>query len=221
MPDKTDRVAERAAALDRLIGRAPIVPVLAVDDPETAVPLARALVAAGVPALEIMLRTAAALEAIRRVATAVPEIAVGAGTVLNPAQFAAAQIHGAQFIVSPGATPALYAAAIDTGLPFLPGVVTPGEIMAALDHGFTRAKFFPAVTIGGPAALQMLAGAYPAMRFCPSGGLTAANIASFVREPNVFTAVADWVAPKEMLAAGDWAGITALTKAALQAAKGA
>lgn len=190
----------------------PVIPVLVIEDATFAVPLAQALVAGGLPMLEITLRSNAALEAIRRIAAEVPAAIVGAGTVLNPAQFAAAQVNGARFIVSPGATDSLYAAAKDTGLAFLPGVVTPSEIMRALDQGCTLAKFFPAEANGGIAALKSLQGPFPQMRFCPTGGVNEQNVAAYRALPNVFAAGGSWMAPKEKIAAGDWAGIEALAR---------
>lgn len=218
MPDKT---AETAAATDRLFAGAPVIPVLVIEDAEQAVPLAKALVAGGLPVLEITLRSAAALEAIRRIAQGVPEAIVGAGTVLNPAQFAAAQLAGARFVIAPGGTDSLYAAAKDTGLTFVPAVATASEIMRALDHGFSRLKFFPAESSGGMAALKSFAGPFPAVKFCPTGGVSEANLAAYSALPNVFAAGGSWLAPKEKVAAGDWAGITAIAKKAVATAKGA
>lgn len=198
----------------------PVIPVLVIEDATLAVPLAQALVAGGLPMLEITLRSNAALEAIRRIAAEVPAALVGAGTVLSPAQFAACQVSGARFIVSPGATDSLYAAAKDTGLPFLPGAATSSEIMRALDRGFTHAKFFPAEAIGGIPALKSLAGPFPQMRFCPTGGVNEQNLAAYRALPNVFTAGGSWMVPKEKVTAGDWAGIEALAKRAVVLAKG-
>ena len=198
----------------------PVIPVLVIEDATLAVPLAQALVAGGLPMLEITLRSNAALEAVRRIAAEVPAALVGAGTVLNPAQFAACQVSGARFIVSPGATESLYAAAKDTGLPFLPGVATASEIMRALDQGFTHAKFFPAEAMGGIPALKSLAGPFPQMRFCPTGGVNEQNLAAYRTLPNVFTAGGSWMVPKDKIAVGDWAGIEALARRAVGLAKG-
>ncbi len=198
----------------------PVIPVLVIEDATLAAPLAQALVAGGLAMLEITLRSNAALEAIRRIAAEVPAAIVGAGTVLNPAQFAAAQVSGARFIVSPGATDALYAAAKDTGLPFLPGAVTSSEIMCALEQGFTHAKFFPAEANGGIPALKSLAGPFPQMRFCPTGGVNEQNLAAYRALPNVFTAGGSWMVPKDKVAAGDWAGIEALARRAVDTARG-
>ncbi|WP_300302224.1 bifunctional 4-hydroxy-2-oxoglutarate aldolase/2-dehydro-3-deoxy-phosphogluconate aldolase [Ferrovibrio sp.] len=222
MPDKaTEKTVERTAAIDAILSRAPVIPVLVVEDATQAVPLAKALVAGGLSVLEITLRSAAALEAIKRIAAEVPEAVVGAGTVLNAAQFAAAQLAGAKFVISPGATDALYYTAKDTGLPYLPAVATASEVMRALEQGFTRAKFFPAEAMGGIRALQSLAGPFPQMRFCPTGGITEANLAAYAALPNVASVGGSWLAPADKLAAGDWAGITAIAKRAVQIAKGA
>lgn len=221
MPDKAaDKLNERTATLDAILTRSPVIPVLVVDDAAQAVPLAKALVAGGIPVLEITLRSAAALEAIRRIAAEVPEAVVGAGTVLNPAQFAAAQLAGAQFVISPGATEALYYCAKDTGLPYLPAVASASEIMRAMEQGFLRAKFFPAESSGGVAALKGFGGPFPEMKFCPTGGVTEANLRSYMSLPNVFAAGGSWLAPKELLQKGDWAGITALARQAVSIAKG-
>ncbi|MFN4276551.1 MAG: bifunctional 4-hydroxy-2-oxoglutarate aldolase/2-dehydro-3-deoxy-phosphogluconate aldolase [Ferrovibrio sp.] len=221
MPDKaSEKTMERTAAIDAILSRAPVIPVLVVEDAAQAVPLAKALAAGGLSVLEITLRSAAALEAIKRIAADVPEAVVGAGTVLNAAQFAAAQLAGAKFVISPGATEALYYTAKDTGLPFLPAVATASEIMRALEQGFTRAKFFPAEAMGGIKALQSLAGPFPQMRFCPTGGITEGNLAAYAALPNVASVGGSWLAPKEMLQKSDWAGITALAKKAVQIAKG-
>jgi 2-dehydro-3-deoxyphosphogluconate aldolase/(4S)-4-hydroxy-2-oxoglutarate aldolase len=222
MPDKaSEKTVERTVAIDAILSRAPVIPVLVVEDAGQAVPLAKALVAGGLSVLEITLRSAAALEAIKRIAAEVPDAVVGAGTVLNAAQFAASQLAGAKFVISPGATEALYYTAKDTGLPFLPAVATASEVMRALEQGFTRAKFFPAEAMGGIRALQSLAGPFPQMRFCPTGGITEANLAAYAALPNVASVGGSWLAPKEMLQKGDWAGITALAKKAVQIAKGA
>lgn len=213
-------MSDSAAAIDSLMRNTPVIPVLVIEDVAHAVPLAQALVAGGLPVLEITLRSAAALEAIRQIAAGVPGAIVGAGTVLNPAQFAAAQLAGSRFVIAPGATESLYAAAKDTGLPFIPAVATASEIMRAMDHGFTRAKFFPAEAAGGIPALKAFGGPFPQMRFCPTGGITEDNLAAYRALPSVFAVGGSWLAPKQMVAAGDWAGITALAKKAVRIAEG-
>ncbi|HEX6958161.1 MAG TPA: bifunctional 4-hydroxy-2-oxoglutarate aldolase/2-dehydro-3-deoxy-phosphogluconate aldolase [Ferrovibrio sp.] len=214
------KTIDRAAAVDSLMQGAPLIPVLVIEDAAQAVPLAQALVAGGCPVLEITLRSAAALEAIRRIAQGVPGAIVGAGTVLNPSQFAAAQLAGARFVIAPGATQPLYAAAKETGLPFIPAAATASEIMGGLDHGFTRFKFFPAESAGGIAALKSFAGPFPEVRFCPTGGISEANLAAYSALPNVFAAGGSWLAPKDKVAAGDWDGIIAIAEKAVQIAKG-
>ncbi|MBS0538667.1 MAG: bifunctional 4-hydroxy-2-oxoglutarate aldolase/2-dehydro-3-deoxy-phosphogluconate aldolase [Proteobacteria bacterium] len=201
------RIAEIAA-------RAPVVPVLTVERPGEAVPLARALVAGGLPVLEITLRTEAALEALKRIATEVPDAIVGAGTVLNEAQLEAAERAGARFVVSPGCTPALARAAIESGIPFLPGVQTVSEAMAAREHGFELLKFFPADMSGGIGWLKAVGAPLAGLRFCPTGGVNAETAPAYLALPNVACVGGSWVAPKDAVAAGDWARIEGLAATA-------
>ncbi len=193
---------------------APVIPVIVVDSPEQAVPLARALVAGGLPVLEVTLRTAAALPAIEAIAAEVEGAVLGVGTVVRPAQFEAAHRAGATFAVTPGLTPTLAAAAKDCGLPLLPGVMTPGEVIAAGEAGFDALKLFPAAQAGGIGMLQALAGPFPDVVFCPTGGFTADNFRAALALPNVLCVGGSWVVPKVAIAAGDWATITALARAA-------
>jgi 2-dehydro-3-deoxyphosphogluconate aldolase/(4S)-4-hydroxy-2-oxoglutarate aldolase len=202
------------AATDALMRMGPVIPVLTIERLADAEPLARALVAGGLKVLEITLRTPVALEAIGLMAAAAPEAIVGAGTVLNPADLDRAQAAGARFIVSPGLTEALTAAAKASGLPFLPGVATASELMRGLDAGFTRFKFFPAASSGGPAALAALAGPFGEARFCPTGGIGAKTAHDYLAQPNVLCVGGGWVAPADALAASDWDRVTALAKAA-------
>ena len=160
-----------------LLDRVPVVPVVVVDDLAQAVPVARALVAGGLPVIELTLRTPVALDAIRAIADEVPEILVGAGTVLTPGQAKEAKDAGAQFLVSPGATASLLAGMTDTGLPFLPGTATVSEVLAVLETGLTEMKFFPAEASGGTGFLSSIASPVPAARFCPTGGITTASAA--------------------------------------------
>lgn len=204
--------------VDAIIARAPIIPVLTVETVEAAVPLAHALVAGGLPVLEVTLRTRVALEVISAMATEVPEAVVGAGTILNPADFDAARRAGAAFIVSPGLTPELARAA--DGTPFLPGAVTPSEIMAARDLGFGVLKFFPAEIYGGQTALSALAGPFAGMRFCPTGGVRESNLRAYLGLPNVAVVGGTWLAGKAELAAGDWAAVTARARRAVAIARG-
>ncbi|MBF9032351.1 bifunctional 4-hydroxy-2-oxoglutarate aldolase/2-dehydro-3-deoxy-phosphogluconate aldolase [Rhodobacterales bacterium HKCCE3408] len=192
---------------------APIVPVLVVDDVATARPLAEALVAGGLPMLEVTLRTPAALDAIREMA-AVEGGVVGAGTLLTPADVEAAVEAGARFGVSPGATDRLIHACAEVGLPLLPGSATATEVMGLLDHGFTLAKFFPAETSGGAPALKALGAPIPQMRFCPTGGVSPKNAMDYLSLPNVVCAGGSWVAPKDAVSSGDWGRITSLAREA-------
>jgi 2-dehydro-3-deoxyphosphogluconate aldolase/(4S)-4-hydroxy-2-oxoglutarate aldolase len=192
----------------------PVIPVLKIDRAEDAVPLARALTRGGLPAIEITLRTRAALDAIRRVADEVPEALVGAGTVLDARQFAEAEAAGARFIVSPGATAGLYDAAAASQVPLLPGAVTPSEVMAALQRGYPLLKFFPAEQAGGAAFLKSLASPLAGARFCPTGGISAANAADYLALPNVICIGGSWVAPDADVAAGRWDEIERLARQA-------
>jgi len=188
--------------------------VVVVDDLAQAVPVARALVAGGLPVIELTLRTPAALDAIRAIADEVPEILVGAGTVLTPGQAKEACDAGAQFLVSPGATASLLAGMADTGLPSLPGTATVSEVLAVLEAGWTEMKFFPAEASGGTAFLSSVASPVPAARFCPTGGITAATAASYLALPNVGCVGGSWLTPKDALASGDWARVERLAAAA-------
>jgi 2-dehydro-3-deoxyphosphogluconate aldolase / (4S)-4-hydroxy-2-oxoglutarate aldolase len=173
----------------------------------------------GVTVLEVTLRTAAGVEAIRRIASEVPEAVVGAGTVLGPADLAAVAAAGARFAVSPGFSPSLAAAARDHGLGFMPGVVTPSEVMAAADSGLVLLKFFPAAPAGGVAMLQAFAGPFPAIRFCPTGGIGPADAPSYLALPNVVAVGGSWLTPAAAIAAGDWGRIRALCAEAAKLAR--
>lgn len=188
---------------------APVVPVLVVEDISHARPLAEALVAGGLPALEVTLRTPCALEAIRRMAE-VPGGQVGAGTLLTRADVKAAKDAGATFGVSPGATPALIDAACEFGLPLLPGAVTATEIMALLEKGYTVQKFFPAEQSGGAAFLKSIGGPLPQVSFCPTGGIGLKTAPDYLSLGNILCVGGSWIAPRDAMAAGDWARITRL-----------
>ncbi|MBW7921681.1 MAG: bifunctional 4-hydroxy-2-oxoglutarate aldolase/2-dehydro-3-deoxy-phosphogluconate aldolase [Rubellimicrobium sp.] len=203
-------LSERMAAI---CARAPVIPVLVIEDARDAAPLARALVAGGLPVIEVTLRTPAALQAIRAMA-GVEGAVVGAGTLLGGADVAAAQAAGAMFGVSPGATDGLLDAGIAAGMPLLCGTATPSEAMRLLERGFGVAKFFPAVANGGPGVLKAWAGPLPQMRFCPTGGIGAANAGDWLALPNVMCVGGSWVAPRQAVAAGDWDGITRLAREA-------
>jgi len=190
-----------------------VIPVIAIDDPEHAVPLARALVAGGICVLEVTLRTRHGLAAIRAMAE-VPGAIVGVGTLTRPEEFAAARDAGARFGVSPGLTPALIAAAKSSGLPLLPGVMTPSEVLAAREQGFSQLKLFPAVPAGGIGMLNALAGPLPDVTFCPTGGITQESAAAFLACNNVACVGGSWLTPKDALLAGDWGRITQLALAA-------
>ena len=190
-----------------------VIPVIAIDDPEHAVPLARALVAGGICVLEVTLRTAHGLAAIRAMA-AVAGAIVGVGTLTQAAEFSAARDAGAVFGVSPGLTPALIEAARKSGLPLLPGVMTPSEVLAAREAGFRELKLFPAVPAGGVGMLNAIAGPLPDVTFCPTGGISIDTAAQFLACKNVACVGGSWLTPKDALQAGDWARITALAKAA-------
>jgi 2-dehydro-3-deoxyphosphogluconate aldolase/(4S)-4-hydroxy-2-oxoglutarate aldolase len=192
----------------------PVIPVIVLDDAKDAVPLAKALVAGGLPAIEITLRTDAALESIRRVAAEVPDALVGAGTILNAEQFDQAVDAGSKFIVSPGLTPELVDAAAGSPVPLLPGAVTSSEIMAALEDGYSLLKFFPAEQAGGAAYLKSLSSPFGGVKFCPTGGVSAKNATDYLSLPNVLCVGGSWVAPKDAVASGDWERVAALAKEA-------
>ena len=192
----------------------PVIPVIVIDRLADAVPLARALVAGGVRVLELTLRTPQALAAIERVAAEVEGAIVGAGTITRPEDIASVIRAGAVFGVSPGLTPDLAAAAQAAGLPLLPGVMTPSDVIAARAAGYTELKLFPAQAAGGIGMLKALGGPFPDVRFCPTGGVTAATAPEFLAQPNVVCVGGSWLTPGDAVAAGDWARITALAREA-------
>jgi 2-dehydro-3-deoxyphosphogluconate aldolase/(4S)-4-hydroxy-2-oxoglutarate aldolase len=197
-----------------ILSAAPVVPVLTIEDRAVAVPLARALVAGGLTALEVTLRTAAGLDCIRAIAGEVGAANVGAGTVLDARQYEAAEKAGATFVVSPGTTDGLLASAASSAVPFLPGVATAGEAMALAERGYRYMKFFPAEPAGGIAYLRALGAPLPAIRFCPTGGIGAKNAPDYLALANVICVGGSWVAPAEAVAGGDWARVTALAREA-------
>jgi 2-dehydro-3-deoxyphosphogluconate aldolase/(4S)-4-hydroxy-2-oxoglutarate aldolase len=207
--------------LTTLFAGTPVIPVLVIDDAATAVPLAQALVAGGLGILEITLRTPAALEVIRAIASGVEEAVVGAGTVLTPAQYRDAERAGARFVVSPGATDAVLSAARASTVPLLPAAATATEVMRLLEQGYRFLKFFPAEPAGGPAYLKALASPLPAARFCPTGGIDAARAPEYLKLSNVVCVGGSWVAPNTAVAAGDWQQITRLARAAAALRAGA
>ncbi|MFK4542608.1 2-dehydro-3-deoxyphosphogluconate aldolase/(4S)-4-hydroxy-2-oxoglutarate aldolase [Streptomyces tendae] len=193
---------------------APVVPVVVVDDLADAVPLARALVAGGLPAIEVTLRTPVALDAIRAVAAEVPGAVVGAGTVVTAAQVREVVAAGARFLVSPGWTDALLEAMRASGVPFLPGVSTTSEVVALLERGVREMKFFPAEAAGGTAYLKALAAPLPQARFCPTGGITPASAPEYLALPNVGCVGGSWMLPKDAVAGRDWGRVEALAREA-------
>jgi len=201
--------AEQSRRTAEICALAPVVPVLVVPDPGQAEGLARALVAGGLPALEVTLRTPAALEAIRAMAD-VPGGVVGAGTLLTPEDVRAAKAAGAAFGVSPGATDRLLDAAEEMGLPLLPGAASASEVMRLLERGYTVQKFFPAEAAGGAPALAAIGAPLPQVTFCPTGGITPALAPDYLKLANVACVGGSWVAPKDAVAAGDWDRVTKL-----------
>ncbi|MDR0253549.1 MAG: 2-dehydro-3-deoxy-phosphogluconate aldolase [Brucellaceae bacterium] len=191
-----------------------VIPVLLIDKAQDAVPLARALAKGGLPAIEITLRTKAALDAIRAVAEDVPEAIVGAGTILNAAQYEQAANAGSKFIVSPGATDAILDAAENSSVPLLPGCATASEVMALRERGYTHVKFFPAEQAGGAAYLKALSSPLAGTFFCPTGGISLSNAMSYLSLPNVLCIGGSWIAPKELVNDGKWDEITVLAAAA-------
>lgn len=211
---KQDRIAE-------LIRQATVIPVLTIERLEDAVPLARALVAGGVRTLEVTLRTPVAADAAKAIIAEVPDAVVGIGTILNADDLARAVALGAKFGISPGATPDLLKAVAASGLPFAPGIATASELMQALAHGFDVVKFFPAEQAGGIKALRALAGPFPHVRVCPTGGIGEANAATWLAEPNVLAVGGSWLCPASDIRAGNWAGITAMCAKAMKTLKAA
>ena len=199
--------------ISELFNAAPVIPVLVIDRVEDAKPLGEALVAGGLPVLEVTLRTDAALDAIREMAS-IKGAYVGAGTVLTDPQASAARQAGAGFAVSPGSTPLLRQACIDHKLPLLPGAATATEAMTLLEAGYDHQKFFPAEASGGAKALGSFASPLPQITFCPTGGVSLENAKDYLSLTNVKCVGGSWVAPKDLVAQKDWAGIEALARAA-------
>ncbi|MFI8293639.1 bifunctional 4-hydroxy-2-oxoglutarate aldolase/2-dehydro-3-deoxy-phosphogluconate aldolase [Streptomyces sp. NPDC085614] len=199
-----------------LAPEAPVVPVVVIEDAADAVPLARALVAGGLPLIEVTLRTPAALDAVRAIAAEVPGAVVGAGTVVSPAGVADAVGAGARFLVSPGWTEGLLGAMRESGVPFLPGVSTTSEVVALLEHGVRDMKFFPAEAAGGVRYLSSLAGPLPQARFCPTGGISLASAPSYLALPNVACVGGTWMLPTDALASRDWARVESLARRAAE-----
>lgn len=189
-----------------------LVPVIAIEDASAAVPLARALVAGGVTALEVTLRTAAAPDAIRQIVQQVPQATVGVGTIRSAEDVRRAVDLGAKFGVSPGTTPTIYAACAAANLALLPGAATASEMLLALEHGCDIVKFFPAVPAGGIAAIKALRGPFPTLQFCPTGGINEANLSDWLNVPGVIAIGGSWLAPDDKIRARDWSGITEIAR---------
>ncbi|GAB3167771.1 bifunctional 4-hydroxy-2-oxoglutarate aldolase/2-dehydro-3-deoxy-phosphogluconate aldolase [Streptomyces incanus] len=206
--------AVAAPAPASVLDLAPVVPVVVVEDVADAVPLARALVAGGLPAIEVTLRTPAAQDALRAIAAEVPDAVVGAGTVITPGQVHEVVAAGARFLVSPGWTDVLLEAMRASGVPFLPGVSTVSEVVALLERGVREMKFFPAQAAGGTAYLKALAGPLPQARFCPTGGIGPDSAPDYLALPNVACVGGSWMLPADAVAARDWARIERLARAA-------
>ncbi len=203
---------------ETILTAGPVVPVIVLNKLEHAVPMARALVAGGVRVLEVTLRTSCALEAIRAIAQEVPEAIVGAGTVINPQQLCQVTEAGAQFAISPGLTPALLDAACAGSIPLIPGISTVSELMLGMDYGLREFKFFPAEANGGVKALQAIAGPFPQVRFCPTGGISPANYRDYLALKSVLCIGGSWLVPASALESGDYARITTLAREAVGAA---
>ena len=213
-------MAQRSEPLIELLAGQPVIPVLRIERLQDAVPLATALARGGLPAIEITLRTPVAVDAIRLVAEEVPQAIVGAGTILSARDYRKAAAAGAKFIVSPGTTQELLDEASLGQVPFLPGAVTPSEIMALKEEGYTVLKFFPAEQAGGAPYLKSLAAPLAAMRFCPTGGITPKNAGSYLALPNVICIGGSWVAPDDLMQAGKWDAIEKLAADAAALRKG-
>jgi 2-dehydro-3-deoxyphosphogluconate aldolase / (4S)-4-hydroxy-2-oxoglutarate aldolase len=214
-------IASKQEKLAALFTSARVVPVLTINRIEDAVPLARALVSGGVRMLEVTLRTPVAIEAAKAIIANVPDAIVGIGTILNPDDLARAEALGARFAISPGATPDLLKAAAASALPFAPGIATASELMAALAHGFDVVKFFPAEPAGGIKALRALAGPFPQVKFCPTGGIGETNAPTWLSEPNVIAVGGSWLCQAVDIKSGNWAGITAMCERSVKSAKAA
>lgn len=202
-----------------ILSASPVMPVIVLDRVEDAVPLASALVAGGIRVLEVTMRTAVALECVAAIRAAVADALVGVGTLTSAADLDAARAAGAAFGVSPGTTPELLARASETGMPFLPGVMTPSDVMRAISAGFSAMKLFPAKQAGGIDMLKALAGPFPNIVFCPTGGIDAATAPDYLALNNVACVGGSWLAPAAMVKHGDWAGIEQLARAASHLSK--
>ncbi|WP_282038502.1 bifunctional 4-hydroxy-2-oxoglutarate aldolase/2-dehydro-3-deoxy-phosphogluconate aldolase [Halomonas alimentaria] len=206
----------RTTELDSICLKAEVIPVLTIQRLEDAVPLARALVEGGLTVLEVTLRTDCALEAIQRIKEALPQASIGVGTVLTPAQYRQAEEVGADFVVTPGTTEALYRYGVSSPVPMLPGVSTVSELMAGWQYGYRRFKFFPAEASGGVKALKAFAGPLSEARFCPTGGITLENAEDYLALKNVMCVAGSWLTPASLVEAEDWHGIRQLAREVAQ-----
>ncbi|WLT31691.1 bifunctional 4-hydroxy-2-oxoglutarate aldolase/2-dehydro-3-deoxy-phosphogluconate aldolase [Geothrix sp. PMB-07] len=200
--------------LEHMLQASPVLPVIALERLDQALPLAEALLEGGLSALEITLRTPVGLDAIRLISHRFPGARVGAGTVTTPEALRQVEEAGAAFAVSPGLTPALIAAARESSIPLLPGVMSPSEVMATVEAGFRLLKLFPAEQVGGVGMLKALAGPFPGLRFCPTGGVTPESAPAYLSLPNVICVGGSWLTPKASLDAGDWKVIMDLARRA-------
>ena len=204
---------------EQVLSTGPVMPVIVVKQPEHAVPMAKALVAGGIRVLEVTLRTPVAMDALRAIIREVPEAIVGAGTVINTQQLKEVTDAGAQFVISPGLTESLLRAATEGPVPLIPGVSTVSELMMGMDHGLREFKFFPAEASGGVKALSALAGPFPQVRFCPTGGISPANYRDYLALKSVLCIGGSWLVPDEALQQGDWERITQLAREAIAGAR--
>jgi len=202
------------ADASKVLSIAPVIPVVTIDDPQDAVPLARALADGGVNIIELTLRTESALTSLKLIADEVPEILVGAGTILTPGQADAAVSAGAQFLVSPGVTPSLLTHMLTFDVPVLPGVATVGEVMAVLESGLDTMKFFPAGPAGGASYLAAIGAPIPHVQFCPTGGISLATAPDYLKLPNVSCVGGSWLTPAAAVKSGNWNRITELAREA-------
>jgi 2-dehydro-3-deoxyphosphogluconate aldolase/(4S)-4-hydroxy-2-oxoglutarate aldolase len=200
--------------LEEIMHASPVIPVIAIEHPDHALPLAKALVAGGIRVLEVTLRTRYGLDAIRQIAKELPDAIVGVGTLTKPEEFTQAREAGAVFGVSPGLTSTLIDAAKKSGLPLLPGVMTPSEVMAAREAGFFQLKLFPAVPAGGVGMLNSIAGPLSDVLFCPTGGISQESAPQFLACKNVACVGGSWLTPQDAIKSGEWSKITALAQAA-------
>ena len=204
---------------EQVLSTGPVVPVIVVNQPEHAVPMAKALVAGGIRVLEVTLRTPVVMDALRAIIREVPEAIVGAGTVINTQQLKEVTDAGAQFVISPGLTESLLRAATEGPVPLIPGISTVSELMMGMDHGLREFKFFPAEANGGVRALSALAGPFPQVRFCPTGGISPANYRDYLALKSVLCIGGSWLVPDDALQQGDWARITQLARDAIAGAR--